>query len=488
MADVLVPFDDAQSAGTKVPEKLRTEIGVVAEPVADSRVLAGFARRPRLADGIFSAVDAALAAGGNSTAVQVPGDSTANAPDEWVYLLSEWLADRHPDAHVKYKLWDDATQAYGAWSVLQAGASGERYALFTNNSRTFYLPYASFPHISGDIDIRVRVRLDDWTPASSQDLVAHYGAAGQRGFIFQVNSSGALSFLWTTDGTTNISRSSTGAAIADGTEAWVRVTLDVDNGSGGYTATFYKSTDGVTWTTITNSVVPGSTTSIFDASATDYEIGGRGLNAEMLMGRIYEVQIRDGIDGKIVNPQPIDSWTPRGVSGSYIAGTFGGSPTLYVLNGSKPGANLTYLADSGRLPKMIHPYAGSVVFQSCSHNDATTDVGAAYLTARKAFSDAIDARVPGCQQVILTQNPQIAPFGADYIQAHARRRKLLMGYAARAGLVVIDTYKAFLDWPAGVADLVEASDGVHPTAADGSGETGEEGWLKAITDAWDQVA
>ena len=48
--------------------------------------------------------------------VRINTDSTGNTPDEWVYLLTQWLAARHPTAHVKYKLWDDATQAFNGWS------------------------------------------------------------------------------------------------------------------------------------------------------------------------------------------------------------------------------------------------------------------------------------------------------------------------------------------------------------------------------------
>lgn len=78
------------------------------------------------------------------------------------------------------------------------------------------------------------------------------------------------------------------------------------------------------------------------------------------------MQVRDGIDGKAVSPQPIDAWSPRASSGSFVAGSFGGSPTLYVLNGSHPGAAYTYFPDTTRHPKMVHPYAGSLAFQSCT--------------------------------------------------------------------------------------------------------------------------
>ena len=103
------------------------------------------------------------------------GDSTGNASDEWVYMLSQWLAARHSTAHVKYKLWDDTAQAYAAWQVIQAGSSGERYASFPANSRSFYTKQANIPAITGDIDVRWRGALDNYARNVTQTLVARYG-------------------------------------------------------------------------------------------------------------------------------------------------------------------------------------------------------------------------------------------------------------------------------------------------------------------------
>jgi lysophospholipase L1-like esterase len=426
------------------------------------------------ADGIFASVMRALAAG-RSAAIQVQGDSTGNATDEWPYLLADWAADRHPTAHVRYKVWNDTAQAYGAWTTIQSGA-GERHALFVPaNARSMYLPTTAMPHIGGDIDIRVRVALDDWTAGATQTLVARYGGAGAHSWKLELNTGNAVSFAWSVDGTTDIQKVATAPPFADGAEGWIRCTLDVDNGAGGYTWKCYWSTDGLTWTEIGSSITPsGGATSIFN-SPYEYEIGARGLVGGNIEGKIFEVQIRDGIDGKIVNPQPIDSWIGRGPSGSYVAGHFGGGPTLYVLNGSHPGASATYLADATRHPKMVQPYAGSLIFQSCSHNDGDGQ-GATYLAARDAWLALTEARAPGCQTVIVTQNPQAAPMEAHTIENHARRRQLLMAWAARKGLAVVDTYQAFLDTASWESALLQ-SDGLHPNSA------GEQVWLDAVTRA-----
>ena len=483
--------EDAKLAAQAVPTTNDTVMAAVAANPASAfstqlsaTIVSVGSNRPKLGEGVFAAVDAALVSG-RSAAIQVQGDSTGNASDEWVYGLADWLGDRHPTAHVKIKTWGDTAQAYGAWEVLQAG-SGERHMISSASVRTMYAKPATIPYVTGDLDIRIRIAADDWTPAGTQSIVARNGAAGSRSWYFQLGPDGKMSFIWSNDGTAIIQKTTTAPlGFADGTERWFRATLDLDNTLGGYTWKGYTSTDGVTWTEVGSSVTTtGGPTTVFNPPAQEYEIGGRGMLASFT-GKVYEVQIRDGIDGKIVNPQPIDSWTPRSESGGYAVPQFGGSPTVYVLNGSHPGAACTYLADATRHPKMVHPYAGSLIFQSCSHNDAD-NVDNSYIAARDAWQALTDARAVGSQTVIVTQNPQVSPAEATSIANHARRRPLLMAWAARKGLAVVDTYKRFLDHPGGAASLI-AGDGVHPTPIAGAAVTGEKVWLDAITEAWDAV-
>lgn len=432
--------------------------------------------------GAFAAVIDGLRSD-QSAAIQVAGDSTGNADDEWPYLLCQWLGQQVPAAHVRRRVWNDANQAYDPWAVIQTGAAGERHALFPGNQRTMTTAVASIPHPAGDLDIRVRASLDDWSPAATQSLFGHFGAAGQRGWVLQVTATGALSFQWTTDGTTVIQKTSSALPLADGAEAWVRVVLDVDNGQGGYTWLAYHSTDGITWTQIGSSVTTtGGATSVFAAPSTDYEIGGRGSNGEPVKGKIYEVQLRDGIDGKIVNPQPIDSWVPRALSGSNPAATFGGSPTLYLLNGSQSGSAVAYHAEATRLPKMCHPYSGSLVFLSLLHNSGA-DVGPVLLAQWDAYLAALKARLPSSSFCLLTQNPQVPPRTVDTIRPQAQRRRELMAWAARNAVACIDTYRAFADRPDGGVGLI-AADGIHPTASTGSGTAGEDVWVQAVQRAF----
>jgi uncharacterized protein YneR len=164
------------------------------------------------------------------------------------------------------------------------------------------VPDAAALDITGDIDVRAYISLDDWTPATEHSLVTKFSSPGSRSYRFSlVGTSGALSLSWTTDGTTLIQTFSTVApVIADGAPLWVRATLDVDNGASGKTVIYYTSTDGITWTQLGATVTSAGTTSIF-ASTAPVEIGSDGLGySRRLTGKIYRAQILDGIDGTTV--------------------------------------------------------------------------------------------------------------------------------------------------------------------------------------------
>jgi hypothetical protein len=173
-----------------------------------------------------------------------------------------------------------------------------------------YLPgvtsnYASAPDsaalsVTGDIDIRCKVALDDWTPSALTALVSKSQTTTQRSYYLAVETNGRLSLYWSPNGSTQLTSTSTVApTIADGATLWVRVTLDVDNGASGNTATFFTSDDGITWTTLGSPVVTAGTTSIFDATS-QLEIGAAsGGTAQAARGKFFRAQVLNGIGGTV---------------------------------------------------------------------------------------------------------------------------------------------------------------------------------------------
>jgi hypothetical protein len=175
--------------------------------------------------------------------------------------------------------------------------------------------YASTPDsaalsITGDIDIRAKVALNDWTPSARQMLVTKYNTTGnQRAYAFSLTATGRLEIAWSTDGTAFSTKESTVApTVADGGTLWIRVTLDVDNGLVGHDVKFYTSSDGVTWTQLGTTVTTALTTSIFDSTAAAVISGRNDGSAENISGRVYYAEIRNGIAGTVVgvfDPQAV---------------------------------------------------------------------------------------------------------------------------------------------------------------------------------------
>ncbi|RZQ59841.1 hypothetical protein [Amycolatopsis suaedae] len=168
--------------------------------------------------------------------------------------------------------------------------------------------------ITGDIDIRIDIGPRTWRPYLNQVLVSKFWHdSNNRSWILQLRANGQLDFAWSSDGTLTSSgfrnAFSTASIPANSDRLAVRVTLDVDNGSGGRTTTFYTApTIAGPWTQLGSPVIGASTTSIFDSVAA-VEIGaaaGEGVafaGTEVFHGRVHAFELRNGIDGAVVaNP------------------------------------------------------------------------------------------------------------------------------------------------------------------------------------------
>ena len=177
---------------------------------------------------------------------------------------------------------------------------GTNYVYLTGVAQnTLSVPDSAALDITGDIDVRVRIAMDDWTPAAAQTLASKNDGTSNS-WRFDVNTTGVIRFIWTTDGVTanQIVKSSTVApTIADGSVKWIRVTLDVDNGASGNDVKFWTSDDGTTWTQLGTTVTTAGVTSIW-AGTSNVEIGSYGsLNTGNIAGKVYRAQIYSDITG-----------------------------------------------------------------------------------------------------------------------------------------------------------------------------------------------
>lgn len=161
--------------------------------------------------------------------------------------------------------------------------------------------------ITGDIDVRVDVTLS--TSRVTSELAGKYDidAGNHRSWLLELNSAGQLLFVWSPDGTfaSRIAVASTAnvTTFPNGRLA-MRATLDVNNGAGGNTVTFYTApTMAGTWVQLGAPVVTAGVTSVFASTAT-VEVGGvENILDSSLIGKVHAFELRNGIGGSVVaNP------------------------------------------------------------------------------------------------------------------------------------------------------------------------------------------
>ncbi len=162
--------------------------------------------------------------------------------------------------------------------------------------------------VTGDIDLRA----DLWNPSwqYETDLIGKYTTAGnQRSYEFVIAPGGTLTVAWSADGITPVSATSTVPVPAPITgRRAVRATLDVNNGSGGYTVAFYTAaTMAGPWTQLGDQIVTtGGTTSIFNSTTPLYVGDIAGTNAgypSQSRCRFYSAKVLNGIGGsEVANP------------------------------------------------------------------------------------------------------------------------------------------------------------------------------------------
>ena len=419
----------------------------------------------------------ALNAGTRSVAVQVLGDSTGNDTGEWPDLFSQYLAAQYPAFTVQRRTWSDATQDYGAPVTVQTGTAGPLYQDCSGSVTTGSFRGASSVHLSGTIDVRVKLTAPDWTPATARMIAGQMGLSGTRSWALCLSAAGLPQIMYSTDGAAIAMMSNSAiTGLADGATKWLRAVFTPNDGAGNRVLKCYLSDDGLTWTQLGSTVTTAGALTLFNAATDDpysgFGLGGTAVGAyQPWIGQIHEVDIRDGLDGKSVAPRLPDLWSHIAYSTPTASAPVVGAPVLTIVNGSHPGGNIAYLGDATRLPKMTPDYGQALVLTSNSHNERSR-VGVGWRTYYATWLGAIAARLVGVPAVILTQNPEN---GADNATTHAQRRLDLLAFGHATGRDVIDTYAAFLaagDWTALLADTI------HPNA------TGSQVWADTVTDTF----
>lgn len=422
-----------------------------------------------------------LDAGTEPLTALVIGDSTSVDNDEWYYLMSEQLGLNNLDYTVEHRLFNSSTLSFGTSSNIQYGAAGDAYAVFDGESGSYLstLNNSKFS-ILGDLDLRTKIEVDPgagvivlskWSTGSSYQLAYFTDATG---------TSGKISFSWTEDGSTVLNEDSGFFTVSATDPIWIQMAFEVDDGVAGYEIVFKYSDDGVTWTTADTDTSVTGATSIYD-STSSIEIGsyGGGLQGNF-EGKIYNVEVRDGIDGEIVVAVDFDQAFPSTINNfkDIVGNTWvlnggitpgNGSPSLLMLNGSI-GSSKTTTFNANYLSSMTKVDV-DLVFISLGHNETDDD----YVDTIEGFIDDVKLYAPDAKIILVTQNPQTSPRTASQILQQLNRMDQVKLVAARNDIAFIDVYSVL----ATDTTSYVSTDGVHPTDA------GAIVWADVVSDALD---
>ncbi|MFJ3597893.1 hypothetical protein ACIPRU_15420 [Streptomyces sp. NPDC090126] len=167
-----------------------------------------------------------------------------------------------------------------------------------NTSSYARTPDTAALDITGDIELRVEATAD-WYGTTSQALLGKWDSGGNRRSYLLRIINGLIILNWSTAGTSTLFAQQVLPALPK--RAALRATLDVNNGAGGFTATFYwaATMDGP-WTQIGDTLGTTPATSIYSGTA-PLEVAPILANGVTpLKGRVYRAEVRNGIGGTVV--------------------------------------------------------------------------------------------------------------------------------------------------------------------------------------------
>lgn len=189
--------------------------------------------------------------------------------------------------------------------------------LVLDGSTTGYVstPDTAALDITGDLDLRAEAEIN-WSSDLNQTLIGKWdGTGNQRSYALRVSAQ-ELFLSWSPDGTASLSARIAVPTLPD--RCAIRATLDVDNGTGGRTITFYWAPSlAGPWIQIGSPVTQTTTTSVY-ASTAPLRVGAPDSTTTPprvpFTGSAYRCEVRSGIGGTVVANPDFTAQTP-GASG-----------------------------------------------------------------------------------------------------------------------------------------------------------------------------
>lgn len=178
---------------------------------------------------------------------------------------------------------------------------------------------------SNDIEVVMRLKVTDWSAAANQTLVGKYVTTGnQRSWLFRTTTAGSIALTATPDGTAASLVTVTIApsvALVDASAGWLRMRLDLTNGSNSVGTLETAADSGVntepsSWTA-NGSASSTPISAVYDGTA-GLEIGTfQGGTLERLTGSVYRCIVRSGFSGTVVADFNSDLSSATGYTDAY---------------------------------------------------------------------------------------------------------------------------------------------------------------------------
>lgn len=180
--------------------------------------------------------------------------------------------------------------------------AAESYLLVPGGSAgandTSSTPDSAALSITGDIEVWVDVTLKSWR--TSTVIIGKWtSAAGNRSWAVNPNDDGTVTWYWSDDGSTTYTETSTAVVPIETGRLTIKITMDVNDGSGNRVTTFYTADSvGGSTTQLGDAVTTSGTASIYDGNAV--VAVGDGTTGGRFVGQVHEAAIYDGIGGSLV--------------------------------------------------------------------------------------------------------------------------------------------------------------------------------------------
>lgn len=250
-------------------------------------------------------------------------DDATEALVEWSTDQIRWLTVRGGAATDPAVLLDDYEFAPNVVNYYRVTPTPAGLHLTGNSGSTASTPNAAALQITGDVCLIADATVDAWvsgTPSGANDYFGgkYNSATDNRSYAMRLDSTGQLQFLWSTAGTVAITRTATAMPVPIAGRLAVAATLDVDNGAGGHTVTFYTApTAAGPWTQLGAPVITAGATSVFNSGVNaDLIVGAIDAGAAGLMpGVIHSFQVRSGGLAGTVVADAVFTDQPHGSTG-----------------------------------------------------------------------------------------------------------------------------------------------------------------------------